>query len=223
MTLKSNKSVLNNMPTISVDRLDASYFKTVVIDFWLNQNKVDLIINEAPFFKGNRRADLIIIQDNYLLGFEIKSELDSLKNLEAQIDDYIKIFDIVYVVLARKFAHAEILKKLPTHVGIIIFDGSIIIQRQAKPIKKFKKENLVSLLWRKDLEKILNNKKLDFEKLQKRTLSKITINTLKQNILLSLKERYGNNYKYFLKDRGSYTTIEDLRTITRISKEPYFF
>lgn len=69
---------------------DASFVKTSLIDFWLKNYTADLIANEVPFFKGNRRADLIMISNNNLLGFEIKSELDSLKNLKSQILDYKK-------------------------------------------------------------------------------------------------------------------------------------
>lgn len=79
-----------------ITKNDASFVKTSLIDFWLKNYTADLIANEVPFFKGNRRADLIMISNNNLLGFEIKSELDSLKNLKSQILDYKKIFDFVY-------------------------------------------------------------------------------------------------------------------------------
>lgn len=202
---------------------NASYLKTITIDYCLKNDCFDLIINEAPFFKGNRRADLIMIKDEKLIGFEIKSELDTLKNLNNQIVDYNKIFDLVYVVIDKKFMHAKELKLLPKNVGIIVYTDDLCVKRKAKLIQRFKKEDLVSLLWRKDLEYLLGNKNLDFDKLQKIAQTKLTVNKIRAQILNSLKERYGANYKCFLLDRGNYTTIEDLRTITRIKHQTFLF
>ena len=164
-----------------ITKNDASFVKTSLIDFWLKNYTADLIANEVPFFKGNRRADLIMISNNNLLGFEIKSELDSLKNLKSQILDYKKIFDFVYVVIDKKF--------------------------------KFSKE----------LEMLLNSKKLDLDQLQKNAQNILTVDKIKAQILTSLNNRYGAKYKYFLLDRGNYTTIEDLRTITRINSQMLLF
>jgi len=202
---------------------NASVVKASLIDFWLENNTADLIINEAPFFKGNRRADLIIINNQNLIGFEIKSELDTLKNLKAQILDYQKIFDFVYIVIDKKFKNSKELKELPKQVGILIYNKDISIKKEAQKNRRLKKNDLVSLLWRKDLEYLLSNKNLDFDKLQKMARTKLTINEIRAQILNSLKNRYGANYKCFLLDRGTYTTIEDLRTITRIKRQTFLF
>ncbi len=202
---------------------NASFVKTSLIDFWLKNHKADLIVNEVPFFKGDRRADLIMISENNLLGFEVKSELDSLKNLKSQILDYKKIFDFVYVVIDKKFKSSKELRNLPSQTGILVYDKEIIIKRDAQKIRKFKKSDLISLLWRKDLELLLNSKKMDLEQLQKKAQELLTVDKIKKQILNSLNNRYGENYKYFLLDRGNYTTIEDLRTITRINSQTIFF
>lgn len=202
---------------------NASVVKASLIDFWLENNTADLIINEAPFFKGNRRADLMMINNGNLVGFEIKSELDTLKNLKTQILDYQKIFDFVYIVIDKKFKNAEELKELPRQVGMLVYNKGISIKKEAKKNKRFKKSDLISLLWRKDLEVLLNNKKIDFDSLQKMAQTKLTINEIKAQILNSLNERYGAHYKCFLLDRGNYTAIEDLKTITRIKHQTVLF
>ena len=79
-----------------------------------------------------------MISNNNLLGFEIKSELDSLKNLKSQILDYKKIFDFVYVVIDKKFKFSKELAELPSQIGILVYDKEIMIKREAKKIKKFK-------------------------------------------------------------------------------------
>ena len=166
-----------------ITKNDASFVKTSLIDFWLKNYTADLIANEVPFFKGNRRADLIMISNNNLLGFEIKSELDSLKNLKSQILDYKKIFDFVYVVIDKKFKFSKELAELPSQIGILVYDKEIMIKREAKKIKKFKKNDLILLLWRKDLEMLLNSKKLDLDQLQKNAQNILTVDKIKAQIL----------------------------------------
>lgn len=78
-------------------------------------------------------------------------------------------------------------------------------------------------MWKKDLEVLLNSKKLDLDQLQKNAQNILTVDKIKAQILTSLNNRYGAKYKYFLLDRGNYTTIEDLRTITRINSQMLLF
>lgn len=203
-------------------RENASCLKALTIDYWLSNNSADLIINEVPFFKGNRRADLVIIQGNYLIGFEIKSELDSLNKLNTQIDDYIKIFDKVYIVIAEKFKNHLEIRNLPKSVGILVKKQTLQSKKEARQIKKFKKNDLLSILWRRDLEHLINKKGLDIECLKRKVISDVKLEIIKKEIIVSLKKRYGKNYALFLRDRGNYTTVEDLKTITRINKNTYF-
>ncbi len=201
---------------------NASYLKTIVVDFWLTKHNIDLIVNEAPFFKGNRRADLIMIEKNKLIAFEIKSELDSLKNVKSQLEDYIKIFDKVYLVISDKFSKSHELKEISPKVGIILWKKCLKVKKDARIIKNFKKEDLLSVLWRKDLEELLKKRNLEFETLKKEVLSCCKISDIKNKTIESLMYRYGKAYQYFLKDRENYTSIEDLDTITGINRPVYF-
>lgn len=202
---------------------NATYLKTILIDYWVEKYKPELIINEFPFLKGDRRADLVFIQNNNLVGLEIKSELDSLKNLNIQIDNYIKVFDFVYILIDKKFLKSKEIKLLNKNVGIIIYNNNLIVKRHAKNIKKFKKEDLISLLWRKDLDKLSNKKYICLEDLKKEICKNYKIQEIKQQITIALKERYGITFNSFLRDRGNFTTIDDLQTITRIKKEHLLF
>ena len=202
---------------------NATYLKTILIDYWIEKYKPELIINEFPFLKGDRRADLVFIQNNNLVGLEIKSELDSLKNLNIQIDNYIKVFDFVYILIDKKFLKSKEIKLLNKNVGIIIYNNNLIIKRHAKNIKKFHKEDLISLLWRKDLDKLSNKKYIYLEDLKKEICRNYKIQEIKQQTTIALKERYGITFNSFLRDRGNFTTIDDLQTITRIKKEHLLF
>ena len=81
---------------------DAKHIKTRLIDYLLENYETEIIGLEVPYLFGYRRADLVTIIDNKTIAFEIKSELDSLSKLPAQIGDYIDVFNEVYVVLAEK-------------------------------------------------------------------------------------------------------------------------
>ena len=60
-----------------ITKNDASFVKTSLIDFWLKNYTADLIANEVPFFKGNRRADLIMISNNNCLLYTSPSPRDA--------------------------------------------------------------------------------------------------------------------------------------------------
>lgn len=67
-----------------------------------------------------------------------------------------------------------------------LYDKEIMIKREAKKIKKFKKNDLILLLWKKDLEVLLNSKKLDLDQLQKNAQNILTVDKIKAQILISL-------------------------------------
>jgi hypothetical protein len=68
-----------------------------------------------------------------LIGIEIKSKNDTLKRLDNQITEYIKIFDIIYVALEAQQLPAS----LPPFVGVIhVSDDNITLEREAHRIER---------------------------------------------------------------------------------------
>jgi hypothetical protein len=210
---------------------EADIIKTELIDFLLENNHYDLFINEHQFLRGNRQADLIAISDNMTIGYEIKSEKDSLKRLAQQIKDYSKVFNRVYLVLAEKFIKRIEIKTLSKNIGIIIVKKNreknesheIKILRKATTRILLDKSAILSLLWRKDLEKLVPKKKYtEMYDLKNYVFKKCSIKTIQKQIIISLKSRYEEAYKLFLKDRGNYTTVEDMRIITGLKKNLVF-
>ena len=203
----------------------AQHVKADLIDFLLSSDSYDLLASEVPFMYGNRWADLIAIQDEFLIGFEIKSKADSLKTLKDQLNDYYKVFNKVYIVVAEKFRIREELKTISKNIGIIIVkqDNTFLLKRKALTKASLDKSALLSLLWRKDLERITSDKKdKDIEALKKNILRRYSVKAIQQEVIKSLKSRYGNSYQLFLRDRGNYTTVEDIRTITKLKKISVF-
>lgn len=199
------------------------YIKAELIDLLLANFQLDLLITELPFLKCNRLADLVAVYNNFTIGFEIKSEKDSLLHLNKQILDYMKVFNMVYIVIAEKFYKKEEIKKLHPSVGIIVISSAkgLSFKRKASCKKQLTKEALLSLLWKKDLISLTNNTKADnLESLKKAAIKKSQQEIQKQ-VITALRNRYFDSYQMFMQDRESYTTVEDLRTITGLKKNPF--
>ncbi|MBX9303413.1 sce7726 family protein, partial [Serratia marcescens] len=75
------------------------------------------IINEMVVANWSRRADLAVA-NGHLQAFEIKSDFDSLKRLDGQLEIFTSRFEKVTVVCAPKFTY-EVKKKVTPEVGVI--------------------------------------------------------------------------------------------------------
>jgi len=62
-----------------------------------------VLINEMVIANWSRRADLVVANGK-LHAFEIKSDFDSLRRLQGQVETYLSRFDKVTVVCTPKFA-----------------------------------------------------------------------------------------------------------------------
>lgn len=205
---------------------DANHIKTLLIDFLIENYNIELIASEVPYLFGYRRADLVAMINNNMIAFEIKSELDSLTKLEAQINDYIDVFNKVYVVLAEKFRNYAVVSKLPKKVGILYIDSNnkIINFRKAKEQKILNKEKLIYFFKKDELNKINNiDIKLSLRKTREIFLK---INSTKKIVEHSkniLRNKYLTRYKTFIAEKGKYTIEEDLSLITGIEKNNHIF
>ncbi len=82
------------------------------------------MLNE--FRVGKRRADVVILNGTSTV-YEIKSQFDSFRRLDDQIEAYGNVFDNIYVVTSQ--AQTEQLDgKLPAHVGILCISDDCTIQ-----------------------------------------------------------------------------------------------
>ncbi|MCR4658339.1 MAG: sce7726 family protein [Lachnospiraceae bacterium] len=118
---------------------------------------------------GKSRADAIIVTKDSILGFEIKSDRDSLIRLEKQVRNYDRFCDYCYIATGLHFID-RIEDHVPKHWGIydILEDeeGCLHIEmyREAeknpaeRPTVKLK--NQMNLLWRSELMKIVHQYKI---------------------------------------------------------------
>lgn len=121
--------------------------------------KDDLLINELGFWNkdpestvdNSFRADLALANGR-LVGFEIKSEKDSLKRWVSQMTAYNNVFDEVWLCVHGK--HLEgVLKITKKHIGILLIDDykSLAVVRHAKANSSNNIYDLSGLLWREEL------------------------------------------------------------------------
>lgn len=82
---------------------EADVIKVRLIRWLQHHNDSDLVLgNEVLYSTRQRRADLLMIKNQLLYAFEIKSEKDKVDRLDEQLEDYLSTFDFVYLVSTQK-------------------------------------------------------------------------------------------------------------------------
>jgi hypothetical protein len=131
---------------------------------WLRKYHYDsktMVVNELGLNHGKCRADIAIINGR-LIGYEIKSDSDSLRRLNEQIVSYNAIFDRAYLIVTRRHLK-NIEAVLPGWWGIIYANEG---KRGAIHFKNLRRSQLnpnvddyavARLLWRPEAQKILGS------------------------------------------------------------------
>lgn len=200
-------------------KLNEKEMKCLLLDFLAEHYPAKLIGVEVPFLSGNRWADVILLsKSSQLVAFEIKSDFDSLRRLARQIDDYIKTFNRVYVVLSRKFRGA--VKILPRSVGVLLVGDSeknVVLLREARPRVRLSKKNLSYFLWKKSLSAHARSHRDTADILRKRMLRASSLKEIRTAALNAIAHRYEERYRVFLRQKSARVQIEDLDFLTRSS------
>ena len=118
-------------------------------------NSSTLVVNELGLQHGRCRADIAVI-NGILIGYEIKSDVDSLRRLNDQIDSYNAVFNRVSAIVAECHL-SEAVAILPEWWGVIsVLEG----QRGARRSKQNTHVDdyaVAQLLWRNEAQEILTN------------------------------------------------------------------
>lgn len=104
------------------------------------------------------RADIAVIHDSWLEGFEIKSDSDSLTRLPRQVAGYSRVFRRCWLVAASGHLDAA-LPLLPDHWGVMRADGSPAtptIVRPAGDSPSLDAVEVASLMWRGEALAVLH-------------------------------------------------------------------
>lgn len=119
------------------------------------------------FWIGRKtRTDALLVTEQEIIGFEFKSDKDTLTRLERQVHDYERYCDRNYLVTGQKFKE-KVSEEIPTHWGIycVYLDDEETIQleciRKAQPnAKRMRLHNQLRILWRSELIPIIKKYKL---------------------------------------------------------------
>ncbi len=126
--------------------------------------KDTLVINELGLNHGQCRADIAVVNGHFV-GYEIKSNRDSLRRLSEQVKSYNSVFDKISIVVGERYSNS-IHNHVPEWWGVIVSTkgprGAVNFEsiRTAQVNKNINPISIARLLWRNEAEEILRKKKL---------------------------------------------------------------
>ena len=108
---------------------------------------------------GRSRADVVMVMEDVLCGIEIKSDADTYERLSRQIKDYDLYYDINMVVVGGTHGN-HIREHIPKYWGVITVEEAekgldFYILRDPERSPKVKPERKIGILWRPELNHIL--------------------------------------------------------------------
>ena len=138
------------------------YKNTIVNKILLGRHSLNTstLISESNV--GKSKADIVIFNGTSTV-YEIKTELDSLNRLEAQLEDYLKCFDKIYVITTLENIK-KLENKLSGKIGLIEYTkrGTLREHKKAESNKQnIDKKSLFSLFRKNEMLNII--KKIGFE------------------------------------------------------------
>lgn len=100
---------------------------------------------------GDRRVDMVIIQDKNVVGVEIKSSRDKLDRLDDQVKEFCRYLPEVWVALAPKWQHDV---HLPNR--LLVAKGAAVIELVGKRPRRDELvcSRMLELLWRSEAARI---------------------------------------------------------------------
>ena len=146
-------------------KLKDEQMRSILFEYYEEKGKRMRFFEE--FRLGRKtRADALLVTESEMIGFEFKSDKDTLARLEHQIHDYERFCDRNYLVTGQKYIE-KAPEELPEHWGIylVYLDNEETLQleciRKAKPNnKRMRLHNQLRLLWRSELIPIIKKYKL---------------------------------------------------------------
>ena len=159
-----------------------------------------IVIDELGVAHGSSRIDIAVITKR-LLGYEIKSEKDTLKRLPQQIHYYNSVFNRVTLIVDYRHAY-EALRMIPVWWGVRLVELSssgevfFAIAREARENPSPDKYAMVQLLWRNEALQLLEEIGADHgvrtksrDEIYKRLVERIEIDELRISICNKLRHR----------------------------------
>lgn len=187
-------------------KLKDAQMRSILFEYYENKGRRLRFFEE--FWIGRKtRTDALLVTEEEIIGFEFKSDKDTLARLERQIHDYERFCDRNYLVTGQKFKE-KAPQEIPEHWGIycVYLDDGEALQleciRKAQPnSKRMRLHNQLRILWRSELIPIIKKynlggvtkkNKLDLVRTMEHNLSK---EVLRKELLEALIERDYTQYE----------------------------
>jgi len=168
--------------------------RKILIKHLEDDSKIIGIREEMPV--GGTRIDVTAFYKDKILGYEIKSDHDSLRLLKGQVKWYDTICDYSYLVTTKKHAYKS-LDIVPSRWGLLTCDSGSELRILHEPLQNFGVELkvVVGQNWKSELIHVLRTKGIkDYSKLDKREIVQLSINSiaideLKRITIQNIKEK----------------------------------
>ena len=202
--------------------------KSLIINHLIRKgvlSESDIVLSEFTVGNAARRVDLAILKGNETWAFEIKSASDSLARLQGQIDIYMKYFDKVFVVVAKKHVESA-LELIPSSVALWeIRNNSVVIKQKGKKCLIKRPESFIDMMGVPELIKIVNSKGLKTASKRRKDLTKVVLNEADVSLLRkvafeTITKRFELPSKmFFNKVTGRDVTPYDLSLLSRYKSQ----
>lgn len=203
--------------------------KVAIIKKLIKSGYIDndsIIIDEFTVNRYERRVDIAIIRETSMIAFEIKSERDSLKRLEGQVNTFSRYFDKVIVVADTKHV-GNIQHLLPSETGIWEFNkNSLTVKQRGRKRKitaKLKRSYLELLTVSEliSLARITNYKLKDNHRASLlKELEQTNMKALVEFVISAISKRYRESTNRFLIETNNRNiSVRDLNLLSKFKSE----
>ncbi|MEZ9073151.1 sce7726 family protein [Vibrio splendidus] len=201
--------------------------KSLVLNYLIEKKVVgsaELVINEFTYGNFSRRVDLAFIKNNEIYGIEIKSEFDSLARLDGQVQEYLKVFDKVIVVVATKHLESAV-KIIPDTVALWqVTSSGLKVVRRGKKVKIKDKSTFIDLMRVTDLVKLSRVSGLNYKLKNRQELAgevvDLPTSKLREAAFNALSSRYSAGVNLFFNSvKNRKVENQDLTILSQRNKE----
>lgn len=210
----SFNSILSSYSNISIDPktntrklfnelVNKHYHNEITIKANFINNVLSKTKNHVTIFElnsGKSRLDLCKVNGKSI-AYEIKTDLDNLNRLKKQLNDYLVVFEKVYIICSQKRSET-IEKYIPDDCGIYSYritqKGKYIFKelKRAKMSKNIDNKTQLNLLTKKELEYIANIKSYNRNILIEHILKNKKSSEINLLFKACIKSKYRNQWEF---------------------------
>jgi hypothetical protein len=137
-----------------------AFHKSVL--YWAHRCEDTFVVDELGLKNGSFRADIAVLNGK-IVGYEIKTENDTLTRLSSQVQAYSQIFNEAFLIVAEKHFR-KAMQIVPEWWGVYLIksnkDESISFEcvRESKKNKFLDCFSIAQLLWKEEALEVVNDK-----------------------------------------------------------------